>query len=81
MILPRKQLLVMVLEDDCKGYKWRVIQGNCLLEQSSKPYRSFQAAYAAGQQMAELVIPIFPIAPPERYSISYGYMIDSTLVT
>jgi hypothetical protein len=76
MVLPRKQLLVMVLNEYDKGYSWRVIQGNCLLERSKRYYFSFHAAYAAGQRMSEFVIPIFPIALPDRNSLSYGYMVD-----
>ena len=77
--IPRKQLLVMVLKEYEIGYSWRVIQGNCLLERSTQYYISFHAAYAAGQRMAEFVIPIFPVALPIHNSLSYGYMVESEL--
>ncbi len=75
MVLPRKQLLVMVLNENEKGYSWRVIQGNCLLERSTDFYISFHAAYAAGQRMAEFVIPIFPVALSEQNTLRYGYLV------
>jgi hypothetical protein len=76
IVLPKKQLLVLVNETKDNRYIWKIIQANCALEQSDKSYDCFEEAYKAGQQMAHLVIPIFPIAEPNLNSISYGYMVS-----